>query len=1341
MRRHWKITFTALAGLSVLCLLLALSGLYVVRTGILREQVRRRIIAEAERATGGTVDVGKFSFNWRTLTVQIDSFVVHGTEPATSPPLLKIAKMVVQLKIISLVEKDFDILSAKLDSPQVLLLIAPDGSTNIPRPKVLTKPGMTAMETILDLKIRDFALSNATVEIRSPSQTKTIASYDIGAKNLQSKLTYQALGPKYAGNVSVEALNLKLGDYKPIQLGADIKLAIEKNRLQVSSAKLTTKNSRLNLSGDLQNFLDPVIDSKYEGELSLEELGSTLKLNQRIAGTVQLDGTWHSTGLSNYVTTGKLHGRNLSLPNRTFPVANLTAVSSFQVDPKAIQLSGFTADVLGGTVSGGKAILTGLDRYEISGRISHFDAAKIVKQTLPYDGILDGPFTVSGRLSDTANRKLVASAKLNLSPAASGVPVSGAIDARYDAANDQIVLAPSSISFPDSRLEVSGVLGQRLQVVLDTRNLDDLLPALVLFGEKAFPLLLRSGSVRFDGLVIGPIQSPRLEGRLSATNVVYSGQVVDSLNADLTAQQDLLSLRSASLVYQNVRTTFQGSVGLKNWKLDENAALTATASLQNASLAGLLALAGRKDIPVAGSLTISGKVSGTSANPQATATFSLLNGMAYGEPFDRITGKVESANMGEESIGAQLQAGSKQIGINGRYQHALNDFQTGAFHFQITTNRIPLAQIAFVKRQEPGLKGDVAVSATGDLAVSKTGVRLTALNGDLQAKALDLDKRELGDLKLTARTEAGSLKVHVNSNLAQADISGDGAWALSGNYSGSAQLTFSKVDLGIARKLFLSPAAQKTLSFGGSAEGKATVSGELLNPSGMTADLEIPQFELKPNTEGTLIKEIADITIRNTQTIHLSLANSRIRVESARFAGPNTDLSLLGSIDLKLREPLSLNLNGNLDLKLARTFDPDIDSSGNLLVRVTIGGSFDNPRLGGRADLRNGNISIAGFPNGLSKASGRIVFDANRANIESLTAQTGGGTIQLDGFAAFGGPNVSFRLTGVAKGVRVRYPEGVSSVSDANLTWTGSTDRSLVSGDVTVHKVAYSQQGDFGAVLSLAAGGPAVTQGQQTGLIGGTQFDVRVQTAPDISLQTGLISGLRTDANLRLRGSVANPSLLGRINISAGNIDFFGNKYVIDQGTISFFNPVKIDPIVNVDLQTEARGVDVTLSISGPLTKLNVTYRSDPPLQFSDIVGLLATGKTPSDPTIAARQTDTQQTWQQLGASALVGQAISNPVSGRLQRFFGVSKLKIDPLLPGLGGAGSSTGGSNPGARLSLEQQVAPNVTFDYVISTNSTSSQVVRVEWAFSKHWSAVILREENSAFGIDFQYKKRFK
>ncbi|MEI9976961.1 MAG: hypothetical protein WDO73_35855 [Ignavibacteriota bacterium] len=37
-----------------------------------------------------------------------------------------------------------------------------------------------------------------------------------------------------------------------------------------------------------------------------------------------------------------------------------------------------------------------------------------------------------------------------------------------------------------------------------------------------------------------------------------------------------------------------------------------------------------------------------------------------------------------------------------------------------------------------------------------------------------------------------------------------------------------------------------------------------------------------------------------------------------------------------------------------------------------------------------------------------------------------------------------------------------------------------------------------------------------------------------------------------------------------------------------------------------------------------------------------------------------------MGASALLGQALTSPVSGRLQRFFGVSQLRIDPSLPGV---------------------------------------------------------------------------
>src|SRR5207253_1339404 len=110
-----------------------------------------------------------------------------------------------------------------------------------------------------------------------------------------------------------------------------------------------------------------------------------------------------------------------------------------------------------------------------------------------------------------------------------------------------------------------------------------------------------------------------------------------------------------------------------------------------------------------------------------------------------------------------------------------------------------------------------------------------------------------------------------------------------------------------------------------------------------------------------------------------------------------------------------------------------------------------------------------------------------------------------------------------------------------------------------------------------------------------------------------------------------NPVLLGRLNVSQGEINFFGTQYTINQGSITFTNPVKLEPVINVDLETRVQGIDVTLTIAGPITKLTMTPRSDPPMQYSDVLALLATGSRPStDPTLSARQNQPQQSFTQL---------------------------------------------------------------------------------------------------------------
>lgn len=216
------------------------------------------------------------------------------------------------------------------------------------------------------------------------------------------------------------------------------------------------------------------------------------------------------------------------------------------------------------------------------------------------------------------------------------------------------------------------------------------------------------------------------------------------------------------------------------------------------------------------------------------------------------------------------------------------------------------------------------------------------------------------------------------------------------------------------------------------------------------------------------------------------------------------------------------------------------------------------------------------------------------------------------------------------------------------------------------------------------------------------------------------------------------PVLLGRILISQGEVTFFGTKYTINSGQILFVDASKIEPDVSLDLETRTQGIDVTLHVSGPVNKLNVTYRSDPPLPFSDILALLTTGREPAalqGYAGAQFQSGPTQTFQQpSGPTALLSQAIASPITGRLQQFFGVSRLKIDPEVTGLTL-------SNAAARVTIEQNITSNLTFTYITDVSRAQAQTLQTELDLTTNWSAIAVREENGLFGIDFLYRKQIK
>ena len=77
-----------------------------------------------------------------------------------------------------------------------------------------------------------------------------------------------------------------------------------------------------------------------------------------------------------------------------------------------------------------------------------------------------------------------------------------------------------------------------------------------------------------------------------------------------------------------------------------------------------------------------------------------------------------------------------------------------------------------------------------------------------------------------------------------------------------------------------------------------------------------------------------------------------------------------------------------------------------------------------------------------------------------------------------------------------------------------------------------------------------------------------------------------------------------------GSMVFRGSNYQLTRGDINFANPFRLEPVLNIEASTTISQYQVTIDFTGPASRLQLNYRSDPPLPDSEIVALLALGNT-----------------------------------------------------------------------------------------------------------------------------------
>ena len=1336
MRRLRRIVLGMLVAVVVLLVLAGVTGVMVVRSAWFHDYVRRSIVAKVEQATGGRVELGSFSFDPATLTAQVSPLVLHGKEASDEPPLLRIESVKLGLRVLSVMERKVDLASLTVEKPQFRIVLYPDGTNNLPSPRG-PGSGKSWSEEVLNLAVHQYDISDGVVEYDDRK-----IPLNLRGEGLEIRLNYDARTPAYRGElVSRRFRAVVPGELAPLEAGVSATFALETARVVFSALHVTMQDARADLTGELQDLRSPHGSFTVKATAAIRQVLKMFPIPLEPAGSAAFDGRLSVTfgQAFNIAIIGRVNARGLGYTRGRLKIEGADVAANANLGPDNLALSGIQASVLGAKFTG-SGTLAHWEQLHLEGNLDGLTVAQAASiatdRPMPWNGTLAGDFAVDTTIEGLNTR---ARANLAISPASEGTPIEGRVDAVYDQNADEISLGNSFLSTPATRLDVAGTLGSRLQVRFRSTNLDDLLPALALAEDSAprqIPLKLSNGVATADGVVLGTLEDPHFQGDVSVTNGSVEGHGFDKFSAGLDATKGQIAATRVTLSRGMTNATGSATITARDGNFDD-AILNGQVNLTNAKLDELAKEAG-SSLAVTGTASATVRVSGSVREPQADIALDVQKPAAFGEHADRVRASLRVSANSLEVSGGTAEDGPSRVQFSGAYQSMGSDWTAGDVQFQVATQNLLASRVEALAAIQPPLEARLTANVRGQGRVAKGAFALTSAAGTASAQAVTIDHQPVGDIALTAETRGSDVSVGAKGKLEEASFEGQGSWSLVGDELGTATLRFSRMNLASVNRLVMlggtAEEEQSVLPFEGFVEGRMALSGPLVRPRDFQAELTLDTVQINAKSTQALQLGVqpADLVLKNSQPVVVAVSSKGAQLRSAHFTGRDTNIEATGTVPFTSGGSADISVNGTVNLIVLQLLNPDLQiAQGDAIVQASIRGALRDPSVNGRMELKDASLFLKDLPNGVDKAKGVIIFNRNRATIQQLTAESGGGTVSFSGFLEFGAA-LLYRLHANFQQVRVRLPNQLSITSNADFDLNGTSDASTLSGTVSLTRASFNPQADL--LRLLAASDKPLPTGSPNEYLRGIQFDVRLQADPNFQFQTSLTRDVQAEVDLRLRGTILRPVLLGTISVNEGEVQILGNNYTIDRGDIRFQNPVKIEPTFDINLETKAKGVTVNIGLSGTMDKLKPNYSSDPPLQSSQIIALLAVGRSPTDNSnLASAQSTTSSANFLEAGGGLLSQAVTAQLSSKLQRFFGASRVKIDPTMTGLS--------TTPQAMLTFEQQVSKEITLTYITNLNYTAEQIVRLEWDFNRNWSALAVRDENGLFGIDFQYRKRFK
>ena len=663
-RRRWKYLRIA-AGIT---LLLFLAGLWYITTDSFQQYVRRRLIAEVERITGGRAEIGGFHVIPLRMQVEVRDITVHGTEAATAVPLAHADSLIAHLKVISFLRAEFGFHSVDLQHPVVHIAVAKDGTTNIPGTR-LAEPVAPSVrvEQLFALSIDHLAMRNGDLlwgDRRIP--------LDLTLQDASVQADYSFLRGRYETYVAIGKVDTAIEDLRPFSWMATIRVSLATTFAEVESLEWNSGRSSVKVSGRVSDFRDPHLEGSYEARVNLSDAAAIARRNEIREGTAEFKGKGRWS-LGDFSTSGSAVLRDVSWENEDFVIRKAGGSGDYSVDDQKIKLTKLQGKLFEGNISGDAQVDNWLRSIPIAvankNKREEFPEISAV-HPLPKRGEKPKPVgvqtgavhlrlrdvsvaaaaagldtaahplgnfrptgTAAGSLEITWKgeaRNAEVAFDLSVNPpeknGARELPLTAKALGKYRAANDVLELTQFHLATPASRVQASGTMSptSALRAEVSTSNLEEWRPLVTALGGPTNVPFRVDGAAAFNGAVGGTFRAPTIVGTMVADDFEFTIPATshtaekpvhwDSLAAGIQFSAREVTLRGGSLRRGDTSASFDVTAGLEKGKFTDVSPIAGQINLHKIDIASTEALLGY-EYPVSGMADVTLRIQGTRAAP------------------------------------------------------------------------------------------------------------------------------------------------------------------------------------------------------------------------------------------------------------------------------------------------------------------------------------------------------------------------------------------------------------------------------------------------------------------------------------------------------------------------------------------------------------------------------------------------------------------------------------------------------------------------------------------------------------------------------------------------------